>query len=118
MALKAASAPRAVQCESVGVKYGPLGARRFHRRTEVDRADAIGGEFVEQQVVFGPPAGVLRPVGEIVGIDRGGVGWHSDEKPDPASLERGVHSREQGGRVRHPMVAQNQPGALLDRFLA
>ena len=75
-------------------------------------------EPVEQQVVLGSPSAVLRPVGEIVGIDRGRVRRHGDQKLDAASLQRRVHARDQIDRVGHSVVAHKEPGALLHRLLA
>ena len=118
MALNAARAPRAVQCEVVLVKDGSLGARRLDRRAKVDRADAMRREPVEQEVVFGSPAAVLRPVGEIVGIDRRRVRRHGDEKLDAASMKRRVHARDEVDRVGHSVVAHDEPRALLHRLLA
>ena len=74
-------------------------------------------EPVEQEVVFGSPAAVLRPVGEIVGIDRSGVRRHRDQKLDAASMKRRVHARDKVDRIGHAVVAHDEPRALLHRLL-
>ena len=55
-ALKAASAPRAVQWRVVAEIGRSPGSRLGHDRPQVDGLDASRGEPLEKEIVFGPPA--------------------------------------------------------------
>ena len=93
-------------------------ADRPHHRAQVDRLDAARGEILEKEVVFRSPSAVLRPKRKIVLVDGGRVRRDGDEKADAFPGESVAHGGEESDRLRHPLVAQNEPRALTHHFVA
>ena len=102
----------------VHVKDRTFVSRLLDGRPQINGRDALRREIREEQIVLGRLARILRPMRQVVLVDRRPVRRRSDEEADAPRLKLLVHVHKHVCRVSHPLIPNEETCALAHRFLA